>query len=374
MTAIHLYHERPYTDTHVPNDFIDKYMPEANGEFVKVYLYLLRIFSANIPDFSISKIADAFNHTENDVIRALNYWERQNLLILEYDSDQSITGIRLLEMNSANTCLPSTKEDITASKIAGTSENPLPESSTDTRDVSAKKPVEDKKEYTLDEIKVFRQNPDLSELLFIIETYLKHPLTTTDVNTILYWYDTLSFPTDLIEYLVEYCITKGHSSTRYMDKVAIAWKEEGITTVSQAKESAALHSQVYYGVIKALGISGRNLVEAEQKFIRKWTDTYKFNLELIQEACSRTITAIHQPSFEYVDGILTNWHQNQVTSLKDIKNLDDQHEKKRKEKNTSSQEGSQQSLPPKRNKFANFNQRDYDYDQLENLLLNSSVQ
>ena len=62
--------------------------------------------------------------------------------------------------------------------------------------------------------------------MFIIETYLKHPLSSTDMNAVFFWYDGLKFSRELIEYLVEYCITTGHSSLRYMDKVALGWADE----------------------------------------------------------------------------------------------------------------------------------------------------
>ena len=421
MASIHLYQERLHADTLVPNQFIDQYMPQANGEFVKVYLYLLRCMTSNDADCSISQIADTFNHTENDIIRALNYWERERLLELEYNGKQELTGIRLLDMNTVAglatatntktteavttapvitdtvTTAPVTTDTVTTGYMAS-SEGTVPvkpalekvtadstifeahtemTASVDTTPTSVNAKERMKKEYSLDEIKKFQQNPDISELFFITETYLKHPLSSTDINTILYWYDTLEFSTDLIEYLVEYCISKGHSSIRYMDKVAIGWKESNITNVMQAKENAAIHSQVYYGVIKALGITGRNLVESEQQFLKKWTDEYHFDLEIIQEACGRTITAIHQPSFEYTDSILSSWFQKNVHTLSDIKTLDEAFEKKKKETAASTPaqiQPQQTQAATKRNKFANFNQREYDYDQLEKVLLNTSVQ
>ena len=66
--------------TAVSNTFIDEYMGTASGEYVKVYLYLLRHAgeSVEIPD-----IADALNHTEADVRRALAYWERAGVLAPE---------------------------------------------------------------------------------------------------------------------------------------------------------------------------------------------------------------------------------------------------------------------------------------------------
>ena len=59
--------------TAVSNTFIDEYMGTASGEYVKVYLYLLRHAGKNV---EIPDIAEALNHTEADVRRALAYWER----------------------------------------------------------------------------------------------------------------------------------------------------------------------------------------------------------------------------------------------------------------------------------------------------------
>ena len=232
---------------------------------------------------------------------------------------------------------------------------------------SADKPA--RKEYSLNEIKEFQKDESVSELLFLVETYLKRPLSSSDTNTVLFWYDQLHFPTDLIVYLMEYCISKGHSSMRYMDKVALAWKDSNISTVEQAKEQAAIHSQVYYGVMKAFGITGRSLVDGETRLIKKWTKEFGFDMELVLEACSRTMTAIHQPSFEYTDKILAEWHKNHVHTLNDIKTLDQSYQKNKKTSSSTTT-----SDTPKRNKFNNFNQRDYDYDQLEKILLTTSVQ
>ena len=122
--------------------------------------------------------------------------------------------------------------------------------------------------------------------------------------------------------------------------------------------------------MKALGISGRNLVESEMEYIRKWTKDYAFDNSIILDACKRTITATHQPSFEYTDSILTNWKKNNVHTIEDIKRLDDAFSKSKKLKLNTTDSESQ----VKRNKFNNFSQRKQDYDQLEKLFLNSTVQ
>ena len=66
--------------TILSNTFIDNYMPEANGEFVKVYIYLLRALSSAPVSFSLEQMADRLLCTERDILRALKYRMRFPLL------------------------------------------------------------------------------------------------------------------------------------------------------------------------------------------------------------------------------------------------------------------------------------------------------
>lgn len=394
MVQIQLHNDCPTTDTLISNRFIDDFMPQANGEFVKVYLYLLRSVQSHAYNFTISAIADKFNNTEMDIIRALRYWQKTGILRLDENPEGQICGIHMLplyketdpqdfvatqgQITNEATVSVASQTQISGDAIPSVNENAafkadkvkaiLEASSALNDPVSDVVETPAKRKYTLDEITAFRKDESISELFFIVETYIRHPLSESDVNTVLYWREELHFSNDLIVYLLEYCISKGHSSMRYLDKVAIGWHANNITTVEQAKEDAAIHSQAYYGVMKALGITGRSLVNSETAFIRKWTKDYAFDLALIQEACSRTISATHQPSFEYTDSILTSWHKNQVHTLDDVKRIDASYSKAKK---TSAKAGN--SATVKRNSFNNFNPRNYDYENLEGTLLSSTV-
>ena len=394
MVQIQLHNDCPTTDILISNRFIDDFMPQANGEFVKVYLYLLRSVQSHAYNFTISAIADKFNNTEMDIIRALRYWQKTGILRLDENPEGQICGIHMLplyketdpqdfvatqgQITNEATVSVASQTQISGDAIPSVNENAaikadkvkaiLEASSALNDPVSDVVETPAKRKYTLDEITAFRKDESISELFFIVETYIRHPLSESDVNTVLYWREELHFSNDLIVYLLEYCISKGHSSMRYLDKVAIGWHANNITTVEQAKEDAAIHSQAYYGVMKALGITGRSLVNSETAFIRKWTKEYAFDLALIQEACSRTISATHQPSFEYTDSILTSWHKNQVHTLDDVKRIDASYSKAKK---TSAKAGN--SATVKRNSFNNFNPRNYDYENLEGTLLSSTV-
>lgn len=412
MTAINISSDIATSFTTVSDIFIDQYMPKANGEFVKVYLYLLRATGSGAGIATISEIADHFSNTEADIIRALNYWASEGILQLQSGADGQIMGINLCSLSVsgmqaaqsniqsavANNAAQNSLQNSVVNNVAqnnlqnGVVNNAAQNISTanirmqDSVVEKLKSQTTDKassqKEYTLDEIKEFRKNPDISELFFIIETYLKHTLSSTDTNMVLYWLDELHFSTDLVEYLVEYCITKGHSSLRYMNKVALGWADAGIKTVDQAKDDAAAHSQIYYSVMKALGITGRNLVDSEVSLINKWVGEYGFDIELVKAACSKTISAIQKPSFEYTDSILANWKKKDVHTLKDVEVLDANFAKANKASATGSSQSTNAangSSKPKsnnsssKNKFNNFNQRNNDYDKLEKLFLNSTV-
>ena len=359
MSRIQLKSDYPHNHISVPRVFIDKYMADANGEFVKVYLFLLRCMgSTATSECSISAIADHFNYTEKDILRALKYWEKVGVLTIELNSENELIGLCFKDLTGG-----------VQHQIEPVHETKTPSVAT-TKTVAKEKKAAStqKREYTLDEVKTFYENDEITELLFIIETYLKHPLSSTEMNTVFYWYDGLNFPAEVIEYLVEYCITNGHSSLRYMDKVALGWAENGIDTIEKAKEHVSIHSKAYYSIMKAFGINGRNLADSEMTFVNKWSKEYNFDLELILEACRRTISATQKPSFEYADSILTNWYNNHVHTLKDVAALDETFNKK---KQTTSV---QNTTTVKRNKFNNFHQRKYDSDEYEKMLLTTTVQ
>lgn len=352
MSKINLYSDKENAATSVSNVFIDEYMSCANGEFVKIYLYLLRQLNSADSGFSISEIADKFEHTEKDVKRALCYWERMQLLHLDYDANENLVGIRLmnaLSKTQSTNAVPEPSADNTISEPAGETEAPV------------------RKSYSADDIKQFTAQESVTELVFIAEQYLGRTLTATDLNTLFYFYDELKLSIELIEYLIEYCVSNRHTSIRYIEKVALAWAENGYQTVEQAKQANGQYNQIYSSVMKAMGITGRSLVSAETAYIEKWKNDFGFSTELIQKACEKTIQAIHEPSFEYTDRILSNWKLNNIMTLDAVAKADIDHQKRKKAATVPA------SKSVSKNKFTSFDQRSYDDSRLEKMLLNIST-
>lgn len=350
--------------TVLSNRFIDYYMPEANGEFVKVYLYLLRILSQVPASFSLPRMADHLNCTERDVVRALKYWEKEQLLALTTDEEACICGILLLPIPGEG---QQTEEAYAAPAASPqNSQVPLPKASQ-----PAGASSETAAALSRPKIQMTRQRraelseiEDIKQLLFLAEQYLGKTLSTSSVDKLLYFYDNLKFSVDLIEYLIESCVSKGHQSMRYIETVAFAWADKGITTVEQAKKEAHLYNQEYYAILKALGITNRSPVETEIRIMDTWRRDYGFSLDIIAQACSRTVLQTGQASFQYADKILSDWKKKGVKSSADIEKLDLDYQRKKNSKNTAARNSSGS------NRFNNFHQRDYDFNEYEKRLLN----
>ncbi len=361
MSRFMLQHEGFASSTSIPNCFIEKYMPKAAGEFVKIYIYLLKCVAENRSELSISKIADAMENAEKDIVRALKYWQKKGLLKLTFDEDGNLVSLKINDLTDVN------NEDFDSDEIAVATSVSKPEVVIDSNE------IEISKNFSAQQINAFAMQDDVTQLIYIIQKYLGRTLTNADLNTILFFYDTLKMPAEVIEYLFEYCVSKGHKNMRYIEKVALNWADEGIKTLKAAKMLNGIYSDNCYPVLKAFGLSGRAPSKGESDFVNKWTLSYGFSLDIILEACNRTINAIHQPSFEYADSILKRWNANNISSMEDIKSLDEAREatlsnaeKIANKKNFSDNNSNVSDA----NKFNNFNQRHYDYLQLEKKLFN----
>lgn len=325
-----------YTDsTVISNRFIDEYMQAANDAQLKIYLYLIRMMSARLGT-SISDIADKFNYTEKDVLRALKYWEKNQLLTLDCDEHKNIVGIHLLDSNAGTDMLSITKSAASASLA-----------------------TYDKPNYTADELRAFKNNEDSARLLFVAEQYLKKPLSAGDVRSIFFIMDRLGFSEDLTDYLLQYCVDRGKRDFRYIEKVAISWAEQGITTPKQAASLAGKYGKAVYEIMRALGKN--NLpTETEVAYIDRWQNVYGFETDVILDACERTVLATDSHRFEYAESILKHWYSIGVHHKNDIKALDADH---RRTKNSRRQTNA--------NKFNQFSQNNYDFDALEQEILSN---
>jgi len=385
MARLTIYKDTNSDFTVVSNRFIDEYMGDANDAQLKVYFYLIRMMDAN-QAISVSSIADKFNHTEKDIIRALRYWEKHHILDLDFDENENLVGIRLLDLNDPVEAVapsPCEKQQSTAAPISGTTFSPssnvtsfTPTTSlefdnnyktsetvagtisipgTPETSVSFEKPS-----YSLDQLRDFKNREDTAQLLFVAEAYIGRPLTRSEIETIFFFMDKLHFSEDLIDYLLQYCVDRGKKDFKYIEKVAINWAEKGITTPKQAQNLSPRYDKNVYAIMKELG-RNNTPTNKEIEFIQRWTKEYGFTTDIILEACERTVLATDRHRFEYAESILSNWKRENVQRKTDIHKIDELYQKRRSSAKT----------PASNNKFNQFTQNNYDFDELEKELLSN---
>lgn len=352
--------------TMLSNRFIDEYMKDANDAQMKVYLYLLRCAGTGMPT-GIPAIADFFNYTEKDILRALQYWDRKHVISLLCDDAGMFTGIRLENLDARPAdiiSMPAAAPAVVLSAPVPEASSPLSESSGEASPVygqapaaspvtAAAAPAYDKSVITLDQVKAFKQKEETSELVFITEQYLGKPLSTENIRSIIFMTDTLHFSTDLIDYLVQYCVDRGKKDFRYIEKVAINWAQAGVSTPKEAAAVSARYDKNVYTVMNALGRTNAP-TQKEAACIRKWFQEYGFTPDMVLEACERCVLATDRHRFEYTDGILLSWKENGVHTMQDIREADAAFQKKKT------------SRAPRTaaNPFHQFRQNQYDYDEL----------
>lgn len=321
--------------TAVSNEFIDQYMTAANGEYVKVFLYLLRHGEENV---TVSSIADALNHTESDVRRALSYWKEAGILEEEAAPEEIKKAGEALESREQK---PEAESAVTA----------------------VLEPPDMGNSY--ERMQRLTEDEEFSTLLYAIQQYLGKTFTQIECEKFAYFYDVLNMSAELLEYLAEYCAGGGHSSIRYIEKVALNWYQMGIRTREEARDYTQRFSRDVSAVMKAFGITNRSPATAEQEYMKKWFREYGFDSAIVAAACSRTITATGAASFPYADKILSGWKESGVKTLSDIRELDQKRQlakakqEKRRESGTAAKKTSGTG-----NRFRNFEERSYNYEDM----------
>ena len=252
-------------DTSVENIFINEYMPEAPGDFVKVYLACLMYGERN-EEISPAEIAKGLMCSEEDVEKALEYWRKAGIM------RKTGEGVKILSL----------KEQLYGNSHKGD----MGESD------SSRKLMNDQR---------------VAKMFDAIEQYTKEYIQPGQMQTILGWITDYDTNCDVIEGAYKYCAEIGKTNLRYVDAVVRSWAGKGIHTPEEIEEHLANMDRrhaVYKRVMRALGFS-RNATEAEREIIGSWVDELSCSMEEILEACAKT-SGIPNPNVNYVDSVLRN--------------------------------------------------------------------
>lgn len=214
--------------TLVANEFLDKYMPSANGDYVKVYLYLLRNRTDSI---DVEKVAESLELTEGDVRRAIRYWEKCGIVSVGSGSESAGRAVSARRLSGSAVSSASEETGDASSSCSDASEAiSCGEADTDADIRSRYKRTEGKAA-----LNRLAEDAEFKQLLFMVQKYRSKILTEQEEQVLAYLYDGLHIPFDVLDYLVQYCVETNHNSMRYIEKTGLDWANIGIRTVNEAK-------------------------------------------------------------------------------------------------------------------------------------------
>lgn len=313
--------------TPVSNVFIEKYMPKARGEFIKVYLLMLKYNNSGEIGANSTILASSLNLLESDILNALNYWHDEGVLRLVPIDKMGNYNVEFIDL--------------------------VDDSKSKSKEVNLLEAL---------------NKTSTKDMLNDIERLLGRPLSPKEMTTYLSWQDEFNFSSELILILLEYCVSRGKSDYRYIEKVAIAWHDMNITTIDDAQNHIKKTEDKWIKIrhiLNYLGIKNPELMKPQEEMLEKWIVNYAFPLEVIEKACNICFQRLNRSDFKYIDGILSSWNKNNLKTLAAIEKNEANYKSSQANRNFSSTK-SQEVNPLK---FNNFEAREYDYDSLEKKLL-----
>ena len=267
--------------TDVENVFINEYMTEAPGEYVKAYLYGL-FCSEHGMELKSALMAEVLHMDEDRLREAWEYWERMNVVAIEEeDDDYTVVFLSLREQ------LFSGEQGV--------------ERAIDMSD------------------EVMDEDEEFKRLTEAAEDMLGRPLNGRELQEIDSWTKELGVPGEVIHEAFDYCVEIGKPSINYISKVILAWAKEGLTDRKMVKEYLEKTSErqgIYRRILNSLGLK-RNVTEAEKRLVDSWLDDMKFSPERILEACEKA-GFTQSPNLRYVNKDLENWKQEADTWGRDV--------------------------------------------------------
>ena len=330
--------------TIISNTFIERFINDANASHIRFYLYLM-YYSQKHGSFSISSACDFLEDSEKDIMRSINYWEKQGIFKVTRADKNTITSISISDEGAHTIATYDTEGTCTNETKATETENADPA-------YIFTRPEED----TSCEL-------DLKQVISKAGELAGRTLSGSEIDFLCELNEKLKFTTELIIYLYEYCcLIRGINRFNYIQNVALAWVDKDIVTVEAAKSEAEVYNKENATVMKAFGLS-RLPGTSERQYIDKWFHLDNMSYEMVNEACKRTLEQLKQPDFKYTEGIIKNWVKKGINDLEGVKNDD-----KIFNMTKQSLKVVNGNMPkPVITRFTNFDQREYSLEEMEEL-------
>lgn len=308
-----------FSNTDIPDIFFSEYLSQANGDYIKVYLYML-FLSKYDKDIKVNDLSKKLVLPLKTIQDAIKYWEEEGV-ITKKSTGYIINNLQEIELNK----LYKPKTTLSADQIQKTAES-------------------QQRAKAIDHIN---------------NKYFSGLMPTTWYPDIELWFKKYSFDEEVMIALFGYCFDRSALHKAYIQRVAESWYKNNIKTFNDLDTYYEKQEKVKVlanTISKKLGLN-RLLSEYEYAYVEKWNVDYGYNFDIIEIALKKT-TSKANPNFDYLNKLLSDWHDRGFKTSSEVQNF--LAEMKNKNKNVQKLE--------KSTGYNKYDQRNY--DNLNNLYAN----
>lgn len=277
----------------VPADVVDRHIKLAGCVQLKTLLWLLR---QNGDDWQISDMAAALGAAEPDIKDALQYWAEAGILCDDSEAASVASG----------------KEE----------KQPAAEQSSLDSAVQKYKPAPAQKPTREEVARRGAESPDIAFLLSESQKKFGRTITQAEAASLVWIHDYDGLPVAVILMMIEYIISDGKGSVRYLEKTAADWAEKEINTVDKAEKHLCMlasRRKSWRKVERAMSIDHRRPSEKEQQAAVRWVEEWGFSQEMLRAAYDQCVDATAKISIPYINKILEKWHSDGITTVEEVK-------------------------------------------------------
>lgn len=300
-----------FSTTEIPDVFFTEYLSQSSGDFIKVYLYLLFLSQHN-KEIKLNDLSKKLALPLKSIQDSIKYWEDLGVLTKK-TTGYIVNNLQEIELHKLyNPKVSSSPED-----LKRTSKNKY-----------RAKAIEN-----------------------INNTYFQGIMSPSWYTDIDFWFSKYSFDEQVMIALFDYCFNRSALHRNYVQTVADAWAKNNIKTFTDLDayyQKQEKITKIKKTISKKLGYT-RPLTQYEEAYIEKWNIDYGYNLDVIEIALKKT-TSKANPNFNYIDTLISNWHERNLKTPLEVNNY--LTEAKQKNKNIKQME--------KNTNFQNYTQRNYD--------------
>lgn len=300
-----------FSETTIPDIFFAEYLSELPGEYLKIYMYMI-FLSKYGKDIKLNDLSKKLNIPLKTINDGIKYLE-ENKLITKKSTGYIIADIQELTLHNLYT----PNLTISKEKVEQTAKNK-----------SRSKAIE-----------------------HINNMYFQGIMGPSWYNDIDLWFKKYGFDEQVMIALFDYCYNRSALHRNYVQTVAEAWASNKVQTwndLDKYYEKQESLNKFKKLIAKKLGKHG-GLTQYEEAYIENWVLNFGYDMDVIEIALKRT-TFKQNPTFEYINNIITDWHDRNLKTPSEINAFIEQ--RKKQEKNTK-------ELKVQVNK-ANYEQRNYD--------------